>query len=287
MNEIQEDKTSPPPLQYIHSWHYDMLINQERSHFYNNLLKETCHDKVVFEIGTGSGLLAVLAVKHGAKKVICCEENPLLALAAQQLFKRLHLENHIQLILKNSKDIRTDEIPPADLILHELFGSDPFGEEMVPTLSDARRFLKPGGIFLPEKIQIIYHPVRSHQLPEKLYFEDIELLEMSKLLSQIHPSLRVKTPAGLPPEVFFLPEITIEELIKTSYSYTETNDKLIDVDAIAVSFKIIHQGQKLQAATFEPAEGRVHWYPLIFYKLDVHSNQLCFSLKNQIQLMVL
>jgi predicted RNA methylase len=286
MNEIEEDKISPPPLQYIHAWHYDMLANQERSQFYNELIKDNCRDKIVLEIGTGSGLLAALAIKHGAKKVICCEENPLLAFAAMQLFKRLGLEDRIQLISKKSNDIGTDDIPAVDVILHELFASDPFGEEFIPTLSDARRFLKPEGIFLPEKIQIIYQPIRGHHLPEKLYFEDIELIEMGQLLSQVHPSLRVRDRTDTVSEVYALPVVSIAELLKTPYSFVETNDKLIDVDAVEVTFLIIHQDRKLQAAVFQASEGRIHWYTLVFYKLDIQSNHLHFAVKDQVKLTV-
>lgn len=288
MTKTQDSKASQPHFKYIHSWHYDMLVNQERSHFYNDLIKENCRDKIVLEIGTGSGLLAALAIKHGAKKVICCEENPLLALAAQQLFKRLNLEDRIQLISKNSKEILTNEIPQVDVILHELFGSDPFGEEFLPTLSDARRFLKPNGFFLPEKIEIIYQPIKSNSLPEKLWFEDIELIEMSQLLSQIHPALRARGQNKNLSECISLPAVSIEELLKNSYSYIEKNEKLIGVDAIEVSFRIIHQDKKLQAAQFEPPPGeRIHWDPLCFYKLDIRSDQICFSIKDQIQLTVL
>ncbi len=287
MNETSEHKDTQAPLQYIHSWHYDMLINQERSHFYNELIKESCRDKIVLEIGTGSGLLAALAIKHGAKKVICCEENPLLAMAAQQLFKRLKIEDRVQLISKNSKEINTEEIPQVDVILHELFGSDPFGEEMLPTLTDARRFLKPDGIFVPEKMQIIYQPIRNNQLPQKLYFEDIELTEMSQLLSHIHPALRLRDQKTASTEVFALPEVSIVELLQKPYSYVETNDKLIGVDAVEISFMIIHKNHKLQAAQFASSSERPHWYTLVFYKLDIPSNKLSFSLKNQIQLMVL
>jgi predicted RNA methylase len=286
MSEIQDYKNTPSPLQHIHSWHYDMLINQERSQFYSDLIRENCRNKIVLEIGTGSGLLAVLAIKHGAKKVICCEENPLLAMAAMQLFKRLNLEDRIQLISKNSKDMKTDEIPAVDVVLHELFASDPFGEEMVPTLKDARRFMKADGIFLPEKIQIIYHPIRNRSLQEKLYFEDIELIEMRELLSQVHPALRVLGRREPEPETYALPEVAVSDLLETSYNYLEVNDKLVDVDAVEVSFFIVHGPHRLQAAKFEAAGERVHWYPLVFYKLDINANKLRFAVKDQTQLTI-
>lgn len=283
MSETSEPKPSLPSLQYIHAWHYDMLINQERSQFYNDLIKENCKDKIVLEIGTGAGLLAALAIKHGAKKVICCEENPLLAMAAQQLFKRLKIDDRIELISKNSKEIKTEEIPQADVILHELFGSDPFGEEVIPTLIDARRFLKPGGIYLPEKIQIIYQPLRNLALPEKLYFDDIELIEMSQLISHIHPSLRARDKNQ---ECFSLPVVSIKELVEKPYSYVEKNPKLSGVDALEVSFMIIHENHKIQAAAFEHTGDRIHWYPLYFYKLDIQSDQIEFGIKDQVKLTV-
>ncbi len=274
-------------MRYIHSWHYDMLINQERSQFYRDMIKNHCQDKVVLEIGTGSGLMAALAVKHGAKKIICCEENPLLAMAAQQLFKRLGIEEKVQLIPKNSKAIRSDEIPQVDVILHELFGSDPFGEEVVPTLIDAKRFLKPGGIFLPEKIQLIYKPIEQHTLPEKIFFEDIHLLEMELLLSQVHPGLRGRDLSAEGNKYFSLPEVSMLQLTEAPYTYTENNPALEGVDAVEVSYLIIHQDKKLQAARFNETSARVHWYPLVFFKMDVPSGQLRFSTKDSVKLMVL
>ena len=285
MNQNQDSMTPQEGLQYIHAWHYDMLANQERSQYYTDLIKDNCKDKVVLEIGTGSGLVAALAVKHGAKKVYCCEENPLLAMAAQQLFKRLKIEDRVVLFSKKSTDIATADIPPVDVVLHELFGSDPFDEHMVPSLRDARRFMKPGAIFLPEKIQIIYKPLNNPELPEKLYFEDIELIEMSKLVSSIHPNLRVRDPKNK--EYFSLPETTIEELLEKPYSFTEKNPKLAGVDAIEVTYLILHKGRKLQAADFFPPPGRIHWFPLTFLKLDVGSDKITFSAQDDVQLVVL
>lgn len=285
MSEKQDSQSLQEASKYIHAWHYDMLANHERSQYYTDLIKENCKDKIVLEIGTGSGLVAALAVKHGAKKVYCCEENPYLADVAQKLFKRLKIEDKVQLFAKNSSQIATDEIPPVDVVLHELFGSDPFEEYMVPALKDARRFMKPAAIFLPEKIQIIYKPIYNQQLPQKLHFEDIELLEMSKLISAIHPALRVRD--GDDSSYFSLPEVSVSELLEKSYSYTEKNPKLAGVDAIELTYLIKHNGRVLQAAEFNPPPGRVHWFPLTFLKQDEPSDSVTFSAQGDVQLVVL
>lgn len=280
-----DNSDSQMPLKYVHSWHYDMLANQERSHYYNNLIKGYCKDKIVLEIGTGSGLLAVLAIRHGAQQVICCEENPMLAMAAKQLFKRMNLEDKILFIPKNSKEISTTEIPQVDVVLHELFGSDPFQEEFIPTLRDARRFMKPDAIFLPEKIQLIYQPIPTAPLENNLYFEDIDLIEMGIMMSQVHPALR-KRDTSKPSIPFELPPVAIKDFLDQSYSFTEKNDQLIDIDAIEVSFNIIHDNEKLQAAEFATITGRIHWFPLVYYKLDPSTPKIHFSIKNDTKLVI-
>lgn len=285
MNHAQHDQ---PHLPYIHLWHYDMLVNKERSQYYSDLIKAHCRDKVVLEIGTGAGLLAALAIQHGAKQVICCEENPHLALVAMQLFQRLGVEDRIRLISKNSKDIKSDEIPQVDVVLHELFASDPFGEEMVPTLADARRFMKKDAIFLPEKIQLIYQPVPPAPILEKLSFGGVDLTEMEELLCLVHPGLRQRDHETYPPGGFTLPVVSIADILDKPYVFTDTNEALVGMDSIEVSFNLIHGDQVLQAAPFKPPVGeRIHWFPIVFSRMDVSSNQLHFSVKNQIQLLVM
>ena len=153
---------------------------------------------------------------------------------------------------------------------------------MVPTLRDAQRFLKPDGILLPEKIQIIYQPLATKQLSENLVFQDIELLEMTELLTQIHPSLRAR-PQG-PENIHSLPEICVKDLLGQPYAYTEINEDLQNVDAVEVSFNIIHGKHKFQAAKFATEHGLAHWHPLYFYKLDVSSNEISFFAKDNLQL---
>ncbi len=281
------DTSLPPDMRYIHSWHYEMLINKERNQFYNELIKENCRGKVVFEIGTGSGLVAALCIRHGAEKVICCEENPMLAAAAKSLFKRLGIESKIQLIAKNSNKIVTEEIPQVDVILHELFASDPFREEVVPTLTDAQRFLKPNGIFLPDTIQMIYQPIRGHELPQKIEFDGIHLIEMEYLLSDVHPSLRKRDRTTQGGEVYSLPPVTIKELIAKPYCYTEKNPQLRGVDAVEITYNIIHGTLKLQAALFGTSGEREHWFSMVYYKMDAPSDELHFSVKDNIKLMIL
>src|SRR5262249_26255829 len=44
---------------------------------------------------------------------------------------------------------------PAEVLIHEILGNDPLGEDLLPVLADARRrLLAPGGRMIPGRLQI-------------------------------------------------------------------------------------------------------------------------------------
>jgi predicted RNA methylase len=267
-------------LEPIHEWHHHMLVDHARNAFYDQLVQTHCKDKVIFEIGTGSGLLAALAIQHGASHVYCCEENPLMALAAASLFQRLGLSERITLFRTNSKNILTHQMPAVDIILHELFASDPFAEGMIPTLRDAARFLKPDGMFLPEKIQILYKPILQKELCEKLAYGGIELVEMNLMMAQVFPKLRFDEHNDTN-EVFRLPHVTVQTLITEGFEHIEVNPALIGVDALAMTYLIQHQDLSYKAAAFGSPGEKKHWSTIFTYKNNVASDRVHFSIKDE------
>lgn len=273
-------------LSPIHAWHYDMLIDHQRNHFYEEIIRKNCKDKIVLEIGAGSGLMSVLAIRHGAKQVICCEANPLLAKAAELLIRRMGLQDKIRLIQGFSTDIPTDSIPKADMVLHELFASDPFAEDVIHSLRDAKRFMKPDAIFVPEGIQLTYQAVRGHALRQELKFAGIELHEMTQLLGQVHPALRNNNIPGSPNKTYFLPKVSMESLVKNSYDYLETNPDLVGIDAIELTYMIYDGDIQMQAAPFGLISENRHWSTIFFYKTNLETTQVQFHLQDELKLLM-
>ena len=137
----------------VPEWHVPMMNEQNRNQAYFDALKAVVTDKsTVFEIGTGSGLLAMMAAKLGAKQVTTCETVPLIAETAQQIIKDNHFENTINVIAKKSTDITVGQDMPAqaDILVSEIFSSELLGEHVLPSLEDAKqRLLKPQGKVIP------------------------------------------------------------------------------------------------------------------------------------------
>ena len=151
-----------------------MLSDQVRVLSYRAAIFQNVRDKTVLEIGCGTGILSIFAAQAGAKKVIAIEESKAI-LTAQQMAKANHCQDAITFIPSNSLDVELDE--PVDVIVHELIGKDPFNENMIMYIDDARRrFLKPDGQLIPYKIDVCCYGVQSNtwKNPDQLITEATE-----------------------------------------------------------------------------------------------------------------
>lgn len=101
------------------------IINQPiRLAFYDQILKE-CKGKRCIDVGSGSGVLAFLALKHGAKHVTCFEQNPKSATHIQNVAKRMGLSKKIKVINTEFIASKFDsyDVKDVDILFHELVGS--------------------------------------------------------------------------------------------------------------------------------------------------------------------
>jgi len=101
------------------------LINESmRLEYYNQILKE-CKGKRCIDVGSGSGVLAFLALKHGAKHITCFEQNPKSAAHIQNVAKKMGLSKKIEVI--NTEFIASQfdsyNVKDIDILFHELVGS--------------------------------------------------------------------------------------------------------------------------------------------------------------------
>ena len=105
----------------------------------------------VLEIGTGAGLLAMMAARAGAGKVTACERNPVMAAIARDIVALNGFGDHIDVIAKNSRDLAlgVDLDRPAELLFCDIFANDMLSWEPLRALADARQLLVPGAPVIP------------------------------------------------------------------------------------------------------------------------------------------
>src|SRR5262249_7167513 len=69
----------------IPAWHFTMLHDRRRNDVYESAIARAVRAKRVLEIGTGTGLLSMLAARSGAKSVVTCEAVDVIAERAREI----------------------------------------------------------------------------------------------------------------------------------------------------------------------------------------------------------
>ena len=118
--------------------HHHMLQDSVRVLAYQSAITRHSRGRSVVEIGCGSGFLSIFAVRAGARRVVAIEESEI-AVLAERMFRANGCDGIIELRRANSRDVELEE--PADLLIHEILGVDPFGENLLPFVIDGRQYL--------------------------------------------------------------------------------------------------------------------------------------------------
>lgn len=143
----------------IPSWHVSMLQDTARNAAFDHAIAAAVNpgDRVL-DIGTGSGLLAMMAARAGAAEVIACEMDPLLADAAARIVAQNGFRDRIRTIPRRSADldVQRDLGGQVDVIVAEVLANNLLLEGVLPTMRDAaRRLLRPGGRIVPRGADIM------------------------------------------------------------------------------------------------------------------------------------
>ncbi len=140
--------------------HYGYLSDRVKLKAYESALNQTVKPgDTVLDLGCGSGLLGLMALRAGAGKVLFVEEGEVIE-AARRAVADAGFGDKAEYFQGNSFEIELPE--PADLIVSDHVGYFGFDYGVVGLLSDAKkRFLKPGGVVIPAAVDLHLAPVES------------------------------------------------------------------------------------------------------------------------------
>jgi protein arginine N-methyltransferase 1 len=140
------------------SGHVAMLNDRARtSSFLAGISEVVTAGDVVVDIGTGTGVLAIAAARAGAKHVYAVEAGHI-GRSAEAIFEANGLADRITLLQGWSTRITLPE--RADVLVSEIIGNHPLGEDVMQVTMDARkRLLKPEAHLIPGEIKVFGLPV--------------------------------------------------------------------------------------------------------------------------------
>jgi tetratricopeptide (TPR) repeat protein len=146
--------------QLVPLWHIPMMNDAMRNEAYVEALRAAVTPASnVLEIGTGSGLLAMIAARFGARQVVTCEAVPLIAATARDIVAANGLQSSVSVISKMSTDITVGvDLPQrANLMVSEILSSELLGEGVLSSIEDAkRRLIEPGAKIIPAVGSIVF-----------------------------------------------------------------------------------------------------------------------------------
>lgn len=132
--------------------------------FEKALKKAVKRGDIVIDLGSGTGFLAFLASRLGAKSVTLIESGDILDVS-KKLAARNKIKN-LTFIKKHSTLVRS--IPKCDVLVSETLGNYALEENIIESVEDGKRFLKIGGIIIPGKITQFVAPVTSDRLKKDI-----------------------------------------------------------------------------------------------------------------------
>jgi protein arginine N-methyltransferase 1 len=126
-----------------------MVADRVRMDAYAEALKRSVRPgSVVVDLGAGCGIMSFLAVQLGAARVYAIEPGQGLEVA-RAMARANGMEDRIEFIRERSETVKLPE--RADVVVSDIRGVLPLiGDNLRVIMAARERFLKPGGIFIPQ-----------------------------------------------------------------------------------------------------------------------------------------
>lgn len=172
----------------------DMLHDTERNHKYAMALKEAIErtqqsgkQARVLDIGTGSGLLAMLAARYGADSVVTIEAYSPVTNVAREIILKNGFKDKIKMINKHSTKVTVgpgmDMEQKANILVAEVFDTELIGEGAIWTYRKAHEnLMEENCMCVPHSASVYVQIVESDLAASWYEFKDF-LVDGEKILT--------------------------------------------------------------------------------------------------------
>uniref|UniRef100_A0A8C3Q3X0 Protein arginine N-methyltransferase 3 n=1 Tax=Geospiza parvula TaxID=87175 RepID=A0A8C3Q3X0_GEOPR len=195
--DLQEDEDGVYFSSYGHyGIHEEMLKDKVRTESYRDFIYQNPHifkDKVVLDVGCGTGILSMFAAKAGAKKVIGVDQSEIIY-QAMDIIRLNKLENIITLVKGRIEEVDLP-LEKVDVIISEWMGYFLLFESMLDSVIYAKdKYLAEGGSVYPDlcTISLVAVGDMNKHVDKLLFWEDVYGFDMSCMKKAVIPEAVVE-----------------------------------------------------------------------------------------------
>jgi len=263
-----------------HGIHEEMLKDEVRTRSYRDAIYQNAHlfkDKVVLDVGCGTAILSMFAVKAGAKHVIGVDMSSIIE-KAREIVEVNGMTSKITLLQGKMEEV-TLPFDKVDIIVSEWMGYFLLYESMLETVLFARdRYLAPGGKIFPDKATIFmagiedgdykeekinfwdnvwgfdYRPLKATAMSEPL----VDIVEMKAVVTDPTPVITFDLNTVQPEELSFTAPF---QLMARRNDFVHALIAWFDIEFTA--------GHKTVKFSTGPHTKYTHWKQTVFYLQDV------------------
>lgn len=259
--------------------HEEMLKDTVRTRTYQQAMYNNpflFKDKVVMDVGCGTGILSLFAAKAGARHVYGIECSAIADKAAQ-----IVIDNGYQdkvTIIKGKVEEITLPVDKVDIIISEWMGYFLFYESMLDTVLWARdKWLAPGGMIFPDKASLVICAIEDADYrADKIDFWDnvygfnmacIKRLALTEPLVDTVGADQVATNAVMIKEIDIMTMRKEDACIKASFELTAQRDDFLHAFVAYFDVQFTRCHKQLGFST-GPRARQTHWKQTVLYLDD-------------------
>lgn len=276
---------------YAHfSIHEEMLKDRVRTGSYQAAILNNRHifkDKIVLDVGSGTGILCLFAAKAGAKHVYGIECSEIVEIA-KKIASANNFDDTITFIKGKAEEVELP-VPKVDIIISEWMGYFLLYESMLDTVLLMRdKYLAPDGFIFPDKATLHIAAIEDGDYKaEKIgYWENVYGFDYScvKKCVMEEPIVDLVDYQALATNSCCILELNLKTCKKEDLDFCapyQIRFKQKDfAHAMVVWFDICFSAcHKPVIFTTSPMSAATHWKQTVFYIEDVltgHANE-CIS----------
>ena len=276
---LDNEISSEDPYFYSYSHygiHEEMIKDKVRTESYMNAMIQNPHifqDKIVLDIGCGTGILSIFASRAGARHVYGIDAADI-AIQAQQIVQNNGLADKITIIRGKVEEVELP-VQQVDIIVSEWMGYFLLYESMLDTVMFARdKWLHPDGLMFPDRAKLYVSGIEDADYKEKKleFWQDVYGIDMSIIRPTVmaEPIVDVVEASAVITTECMLYDIDIKnvrkEQLEFAARYRITATKNDYLHAIIAYFEVeFNHGSKQIKLSTNPARKYTHWKQTVFY----------------------